>query len=63
MKSTHELRVGMSVYWVKTWPAMFDGLAGHHWSGFGGRVCGWVAGPRTEALKAARVTYALQEAQ
>lgn len=61
MKSTHELHVGASVYWVKTWPATFDGLAGHHWSGIGGRVGGWVAGPHTEALREAREAFVARE--
>lgn len=53
----HELRVGMSLFWIQTWSEARDGCEGHRWSGSGGKLTGWVAGDRAAALVDARKAY------
>jgi hypothetical protein len=43
----HEIRLGMSVYWVTTWP-LEDGFG---WSAKLGTVGGWVPGTRFDAVR------------
>lgn len=49
-KRTHEVRVGMSLYWAQTWPAN----DGHAWSVSGDNLSGWTSGTRGHAIIAAR---------
>lgn len=62
MTCRHELRLGMSLYWITTTPESVDGVDGHRWSGSIGRVGGWTAGDRSAALADAREAYAAREA-
>jgi len=61
-KEQHELVLGTSSYWIATSPKTVEGVDGHSWSGSGGRLMGWVAGPVSEALKEAREAYVAHEA-
>lgn len=62
MKRSHELRIGMSAYWVDVWPETIEGLKGHHFSALKGRVAGWTGGTAAEALKEAREALTAREA-
>lgn len=61
-KRTHEVRVGMAVYWAETWPATIEGMRGHHFSAINGKVGGWSAGARSEALVECREALLAREA-
>ena len=53
----------MSIYWVKTWkntaPELRDG---YEWSALDGRLAGWTAGSRFDAVKEAREGLTAREA-
>ena len=54
-RRTHEVRIGMSIFHVITWPeSVVDGMAGHRWSDLPGRLTGWTAGSRRNAVAQAR---------
>ncbi len=56
---SHEVRIGMSLYWVRTWPM----TNGHGWSALNGRVGGWCPYPNISvALSEAREALSAREA-
>lgn len=55
-KRTHEIRIGMSLYWAETWPA------GEGWSWSTKDLGGWVVGSRADAIADCREALRAHEA-